>query len=56
MATKVTSFQVENDWLYILLDDGKLARKYLKGNTEWEKVDLPTKALVTPKQSKYERI
>lgn len=56
MATKVVHFQLDNDWLYILLDDGKMARKYLKGVTQWEKVDLPTKALVSPKQSKNERI
>lgn len=57
MATKVTQFQVEKDWLYVLFDDGKIARKYLPSDkTDWEKVDLPTKALVSPKQSKNERV
>ncbi len=46
----VRSFQIDEGWLYILREDGTLARRYLKQSaSQWEKVELPVD-LVEPKQ------
>lgn len=42
MEIKVIQFQITDGWLYVLYDDGEMARKYIKQpDTVWEKVELP---------------
>lgn len=39
---EISSFQVNNDWLYVLYANGTMARKYLKDKyAVWEKVEMP---------------
>jgi hypothetical protein len=50
----VKHFQVNDRWLYVLLEDGTLARKYLlMKDSPYERIELPPeeKDLVEPKQS-----
>jgi len=51
----ITQFQVQDGWLYVLLNDGTMNRKFMTHASlaEWENIELPVVLeLVTSIQSK----
>ena len=39
---EIKQFWVDSDWLYLLYDNGEMARRYLKGMVpKWERIETP---------------
>lgn len=52
METKVIHFQVVDGWIYVLFNDGTIARKHEHVGSGWQEVSVPedTGSLIIPTQ------